>query len=349
LGASFDLGPAQATSLESTITTRGGRLTRQKPGLQDYQRIDAAIEARDTPERRINIHVQDLFEETINSGTLSLTAINEQFSDHMDAVVRPITQAEIDSSDISAPGDLVISLSYDDVQQKSVLYQALARAKKIAYSNRQSTVTASHADVRKATVTRSGTLPSGTTTEVASSISSSGGSAQPQDQTKNAVTTTNVIGSDPNLHGGIVPKDRRRASLQITPQSSSPSLYITDFFITSIREEDNEKYQVVETFGTNFLFFYGRRPRIYTVSGILVNAKNRDWKNEFKANYDSILRGTQLAKSRRKAVFGYDDVIREGYILSFSHQISAENPNSVPFSFSLFVTREAKAAGEANG
>jgi hypothetical protein len=152
-----------------------------------------------------------------------------------------------------------------------------------------------------------------------------------------------------DIASGMTPKRNLRSSLQIIPSSGGETVFITDFFLTDIREEDAEKFQIVETFGSNYIFFFGRKPLIYVANGILYNSENYQWKNNFKDKYNRFLRGTQLVKARSRVIFMYEDVVREGYILNFSHQIQAQNPHAVPFSFSMFVTREFDARPGGRG
>jgi hypothetical protein len=165
-----------------------------------------------------------------------------------------------------------------------------------------------------------------------------------------ASVETGISSVTSDINSGVTPKRNLRSSLQVLPTSSGgESVFITDFFLTDIREEDAEKFQIVETFGSNYIFFFGRKPLIYVANGILYNSENYQWKNNFKDSYNRLLRGTQLVKARSRVIFMYEDVVREGYILNFSHQLQAQNPHAVPFSFSMFVTREFDARPGGRG
>lgn len=112
----------------------------------------------------------------------------------------------------------------------------------------------------------------------------------------------------------------------------------TSFLVQSVSETRVEKSQVVETFGEDFLFLFGERPKSITVQGILMNTRDFNWKSEFLENYDNFLRGTKLLENDARAYLSYDDVMVEGYLLTNSVQFDSESPTHANFTFEMFVT-----------
>lgn len=131
--------------------------------------------------------------------------------------------------------------------------------------------------------------------------------------------------------------------------SSSPSeengigrsSHYSNFIIQTIQEQRVEKQQIVETFGEDYIFFFGERPRFLNVSGILLNTKDFNWKSEFWANYDQYLRGTKLVEQNARLYLYFDDVVVEGYIVSAGTQQDSMNPYHLPFQFQMFVCNYA--------
>ena len=74
------------------------------------------------------------------------------------------------------------------------------------------------------------------------------------------------------------------------------SAQYSNFIIQQIQEQRQEKQQIIETFGEDYIFFFGERPRFLNVSGVLVNTKDFNWKSEFWVNYENNLRGTKLVE-----------------------------------------------------
>ncbi len=131
--------------------------------------------------------------------------------------------------------------------------------------------------------------------------------------------------------------------------SSSPSVengigkssYYSNFIIQQFQEQRMEKQQIVETFGEDYVFFFGERPRFINVTGILLNTKDFNWKSEFWENYERFLRGTRLVEQNARLYLYFDDVVIEGYIVSAASTQDSMNPYHLPFQFQMFVSNYA--------
>lgn len=115
------------------------------------------------------------------------------------------------------------------------------------------------------------------------------------------------------------------------------SAYYSNFLIQEIEDQRMEKQSVVETFGEDFIFFFGERPRFLNVSGLLINSKDFNWMNEWWANYDQYLRGTKLVEMNARMYLYFDDIVVEGYLISCTAKQAAPSMQLVPFQFQLFV------------
>jgi hypothetical protein len=122
------------------------------------------------------------------------------------------------------------------------------------------------------------------------------------------------------------------------------SLRYANFLISGVQESRQEKYQLMETFGVPYIFFFGERPRVYQYSGVLLNSLDFQWRNEFWANYDEVLRGTRLVDRNARVVLTIDDVVVEGYILQASATEDSQTKELVQFNFQLFVTNYTSLA-----
>jgi hypothetical protein len=124
--------------------------------------------------------------------------------------------------------------------------------------------------------------------------------------------------------------------------SSAPGGYSNanhNFILQSVSETRTEKAQIVETFGDHFVFFYGQKPIILQVRGILFNTEDFNWKNEFLGNYSRFLRGTKCVENKTRVFLGYDDVLAQGYMLNVAVAHDKDMPNVVPVSFSLLLAK----------
>lgn len=94
---------------------------------------------------------------------------------------------------------------------------------------------------------------------------------------------------------GIVEKQRFHPRLLIRkfradpqlPQGWGPQPLVFDnFVLETVDEAVEEKYQIVQTFGPDFIFFYGSKPRIFHYSGRLFNTADKPWKNDWQRAWD---------------------------------------------------------------
>jgi len=112
----------------------------------------------------------------------------------------------------------------------------------------------------------------------------------------------------------------------------------SDFILQSVQESREEKQQIIETFGDTFVYFFGERPRIITVNGLLMNTYDFNWRAQFWKNYDLYMRGTKLVEANARAYLSYDTRVLEAYPLSASATDDAEMPYAIPFSMTMLMT-----------
>lgn len=111
-----------------------------------------------------------------------------------------------------------------------------------------------------------------------------------------------------------------------------------NFLIQSVTEDRMEKQQIVETFGEAFIFFFGERPRVLNIQGVLLNTFDFNWEAEWWFNYDNYLRGTKCVEHDARIYLTVDQTLVSGYIISTSSGKNAQERNHVGFNFQLFVT-----------
>ena len=112
----------------------------------------------------------------------------------------------------------------------------------------------------------------------------------------------------------------------------------SNFIIQRIVDSRQEKSQILETFGPSYIFFFGERPRVLQVEGLLFNTLDFNWRTEFWVNYENTLRGTKLVEQNARVYLQWDDIVVEGYIMGATAQDQVDLPYHIPFTFTLFVT-----------
>ena len=112
----------------------------------------------------------------------------------------------------------------------------------------------------------------------------------------------------------------------------------TDWLLTSVREERVEKTQIVETFGADYLYAFGEKPRSLAISGVLYNTTDFNWRATFWENWDKFFRATMLIKRGARMYIGYDDILVAGYPINAVANQTADSLTAISFSFTFYVT-----------
>ncbi len=134
------------------------------------------------------------------------------------------------------------------------------------------------------------------------------------------------------------PKSNHNSSSGVDEKGNPTSTSWTDWILQSVREERTEKTQLVETFGANYLYSYGQKPRVLAFSGTLMNTENFKWKAIFWENWDKYFRASKLQEKNARMYISFDETIVEGYPIAAMAQQSSESPYAIIFQFSFFVT-----------
>lgn len=123
-------------------------------------------------------------------------------------------------------------------------------------------------------------------------------------------------------------------------QNLSNKVGYLDFLLTSAQETFEEKVQLDDVVGDNFVaYFFGQRPPIFSYQGVLMNTKQDDWRAAMTMIYLNILRGTQLARRGKMVTLAYDKYAITGAFLNMTQVLTAEMQMASTFSFQMLVKR----------
>jgi len=143
-----------------------------------------------------------------------------------------------------------------------------------------------------------------------------------------------------NGAGGLVAKEHSFGNRMVPYGVGQEGLekYYTDFTLLQVQESREEKMQVMQTFGEDFIFFFGEKTRFISCAGVFVNSLDFNWRTIWWENYDKYLRGTRCVEQRARVYLSYEDVVIEGYIVSANATDMADSPHQIPFRFTMLMT-----------
>jgi len=160
------------------------------------------------------------------------------------------------------------------------------------------------------------------------------------------------------MHGMALPEDSYASMTIVTPSGASKELlyntslsgdevdtkgslrssYTTNFIVQSLNETKAEKQQVVQTFGDDYVYFYGQQPVTLQVQAMLPESQEFQYAQEFWLNYGSALRGTRLVLKNARMYLTVAGQVFEGYLTTASTSKRADTPRAVTLNFSMYVT-----------
>lgn len=174
------------------------------------------------------------------------------------------------------------------------------------------------------------------------------------------------------LHPRLIIRKYRKTNLSSSSLQDNPTstMEFNNFILTDADEEVEEKYQIVQTFGPDFIFLYGPKPRIFTYAGVLYDTIEKPWAAEWQRAWDNVqpVYGnsgftTSGGADTQKGIMAATNVIinggiarleyggsalagdpstqtmvREGYIIKMSIKRSGDRPNSASFQLAMIVT-----------
>lgn len=136
----------------------------------------------------------------------------------------------------------------------------------------------------------------------------------------------------------VIRADGREIPLIDSSSPDGTSHSYTNFILQSVSEARAEKNQIVQTFGDNYIFFFGEDPRFLDCQAVLINSHDFNWRAEWWANYNTYLRGTKLAELGARLYLFYDDIVVEGYLMACQASETQGSPYTVQMQFKMFVT-----------
>lgn len=144
-------------------------------------------------------------------------------------------------------------------------------------------------------------------------------------------------------------KDKRLPSLS-HPFGNNYEYRYNQFSITTVSEVYTENYQLADTVDTGVLLtVFGRKPEIWTFSGVLLNDYIHEWMSKMREVWHHDIRASQLLKKRSYLIVVIPSVslIIECYPIGLTMTVSAQNPTVAIFNMAYYV-RHARTSPSVN-
>jgi hypothetical protein len=111
-----------------------------------------------------------------------------------------------------------------------------------------------------------------------------------------------------------------------------------NFSLLRVNENSSQILKVHMNFGSNWnAFFFGKKPQIYTFSGIFLDTKDYPYYQEFMVAYENYLSGSKCVKNKMRMKMMYDGKLIDGYMVEIGTETTAENSYIKSFNFTVLV------------
>jgi hypothetical protein len=190
-------------------------------------------------------------------------------------------------------------------------------------------------------------------------------------ETDNYAITANEINKeefglpDKPRFGGIESSDMPATILIFDATKLNIIFRTNKFILQSINRPKMEKFQIVETFGDAHFFFFDERTKVYTFTGVMLDAfyspkgnylkepfsRKYQWAQGFQDFYDNYFRGTQLSRNNQIAAIYVNEMIIKGYPIQLAISKESSNfPDGIQFQMTWLIKEEIllQAAGAKN-
>ena len=115
-------------------------------------------------------------------------------------------------------------------------------------------------------------------------------------------------------------------------------IVMNNFSILDYQESYEDIVKITQNFSQQWnAFFFGTRPKVYTFSGILIDAQNYPYYEQFITLYESNLAGAQCAKNGYRLYMSYDGKIISGWLINMKISGSSSSIAGKGFSFAVLV------------
>ena len=156
----------------------------------------------------------------------------------------------------------------------------------------------------------------------------------------NNISFMRIIKADPSIQypgNQIFPGVQQG---QINPGSIQPGITETkfkQFILSSISTASQERMQIVETSRAFQALFYGSKPEILNLGGIIKNTRQNPWNANMTFLWDGLMRGSALVEQGNILQLYIDGTIYNGYPFGFQRSQIAPTDYLVSFSMSFII------------
>jgi hypothetical protein len=145
-------------------------------------------------------------------------------------------------------------------------------------------------------------------------------------------------GRRPGIHGAIKPHPERVTTFRVMDLDGNTVYATTNIMVQSVNDVRREAFTPSMASDAPSGTYGSESPRQVSVSALLMNADNFDWKRKWERVYDEMARGSVLSRKEWRFYFLYMAEIYGGYPIAQTISTQAQDDKTVRLSFQMYVT-----------
>jgi len=118
----------------------------------------------------------------------------------------------------------------------------------------------------------------------------------------------------------------RRATIRIMDKEGLCWYATTNFVLQNVNKRSSENMSLMQTSEGTIPLFGEPQLRVFTISGVLLNAEDYDWAREWKMNWDSYFAASTLLDNNARFYLLYGGWLLGGYLMEYTIAESAKSP-----------------------
>lgn len=156
-----------------------------------------------------------------------------------------------------------------------------------------------------------------------------------------------VSDADPMSKRTNLDSDVQTTVAQIIKDMTEDGFAYTDFLLTDVQVQMNEKVQISEVFGdTEVVYYFGKQPVMFNLSGIVIDDKSNNWFTKFLYMYSNIGRGSELARNGELIEIMLPNMVVMGSISGLTYSQNAQRDTDIQFNMQI-IAKRIKPVGAA--
>jgi hypothetical protein len=134
----------------------------------------------------------------------------------------------------------------------------------------------------------------------------------------------------------ILPFPDQKATIHLLSENGEDAIDpLRNFFVTGLQGGYSERYQLLEMYDGFDLTLLGERPITLQITLVVYNTSNLNWRDQWIYTWNNYIRATKVVERKERTLLVSDNLILEGFFLSYSFSESGSSDSGIPINLTM--------------